>query len=723
MNKITEKSKVFYKLYAVNIMITVVFICLISWVCSSFSSKLILNNFIAFNKDMIAEKGNVLDDRVRHLDEAVNQIVREEPVFRFIMTNGDEYEQPTTLVRIIRRFQETCLDNSLIKGVRLVDLQRRIEITETMKQNIVEEDYDRDLKQNSFLIRNYDEKERELQFVKRFEPVPGKKIVYLILTVDENAFISDLVIGREDGLVKSCLMTKTGDLLLVDGMDPLDEAIREELQNLPSGAEKFKTLTQKLVLYKTPSKISDISIAAYEDYTYLERQTREVKKMIIFASVAMILVASVIIYLCSLYFYRPLKRLGSKAKEMNDPGNEKKSQDEYSLIETRIDELQYEKEYAKPYAIRDAARRMVLEDFHQERFEYLKETLHQAMKFSQYFLMITRSENRDNTDLIKETYQKMIDEEPEMDGFFVDMTPYRCVGIFNTDFSYDEFLVKAEKVRKILEEKEILYICCLSQNFKDISDVRRIYAEVFHIMEKELFKGNATFVYENQIQERIQKYESWNRGEHQLIQYVVSGEEEKALQQLKNMTKNLGDQTTDIPYTQFQYFQICQELVSNVSELEVKIPKEYRDKELFQKIFQTHTIQELDGISEEILHCCLGYFQKKEKGYSSNVEKAMGFIRTNYMQDISIDDVAASVFLSSGYLSIIFKEETGYTVLEYITYVRMNKAKELVLQGTGLKVKEIAEQVGYHNVQSFIRYFKKYFGETPMAYRKNADGK
>ena len=260
MNKITEKSKVFYKLYAVNIMITVVFICLISLVCSSFSSKLILNNFIAFNKDMIAEKGNVLDDRVRHLDEAVNQIVREEPVFRFIMTNGDEYEQPTTLVRIIRRFQETCLDNSLIKGVRLVDLQRRIEITETMKQNIVEEDYDRDLKQNSFLIRNYDEKERELQFVKRFEPVPGKKIVYLILTVDENAFTSDLVIGREDGLVKSCLMTKTGDLLLVDGMDPLDEAIREELQNLPSGAEKFTAAASAprpmLVPARVPSALS-----------------------------------------------------------------------------------------------------------------------------------------------------------------------------------------------------------------------------------------------------------------------------------------------------------------------------------------------------------------------------------------------------------------------------------------------------------------------------------
>ena len=53
----------------------------------------------------------------------------------------------------------------------------------------------------------------------------------------------------------------------------------------------------------------------------------------------------------------------------------------------------------------------------------------------------------------------------------------------------------------------------------------------------------------------------------------------------------------------------------------------------------------------------------------------------------------------------------------------MNKARELVLEGPGLKVKEIAEQLGYNNVQSFIRYFKKYYGETPMAYRKKADGK
>lgn len=74
-DKKIEKSKVFYKLYVVNIVITIVFICLISFLCSTFSSRLILNNFIAFNEDMIAEKVNVLDDRVKHLDETVDLII------------------------------------------------------------------------------------------------------------------------------------------------------------------------------------------------------------------------------------------------------------------------------------------------------------------------------------------------------------------------------------------------------------------------------------------------------------------------------------------------------------------------------------------------------------------------------------------------------------------------------------------------------------------------
>lgn len=724
-NKITEKSKVFYKLYVVNIVITVIFICMISLVCSTFSSKLILNNFIAFNKDMIAEKGNVLDDRVQHLDETVDLIIGDESTFKFIMTNEADYEKPTTLLRIIRHFQNICSNNSLIKGVCLVDLQRQIAITEKTKTTITEGAYDRLQGQNSFVVTT-GEDGRMLEFVKRFEPIRGKKIVYMILTVDEDAFTSNLLVGRESEMIKSCLMTKQGDLLTVNGTENPEElapAVQEELQGMVDGTEKFEASGRKLVLYKHPSKISDMSIAAYEDYTYLEGQTGEVKRMIIMASVAMILAASIIIYLCSLHFYRPLKRLGSKVKGMNGKTPEGQSQDEYSLIETMMDELQYEKEYAQPYAIRDTVGKLAMEEFQQERFDYLKETLNQPMKFPWYILMVTECKDSACTGKISGAYQKLIDEEPEINGFFVDMTPYRCIGIFNTDLEYEEFLDKAKRTKDFLAEESIPCICCVSRNFKNLENMSLIYAEVLRLLEKAFFRGNAAFVHGDQTQTGTQKEDYRRREENQLIQYLVSGESEKALEQLRNMTKSLGDQASDIQYTRFQYFQICHGLAENAGELGAKIPKEYGEKELFQRIFATKTIQELNIFAEEILTCCLGYFQKKERGYSSNVEKAMEFIRGNYQMDLSVDDVAASVFLSSGYLSIIFKEETGYTVLEYITAIRMNKARELVLEGPGLKVKEIAEQLGYNNVQSFIRYFKKYYGETPMAYRKKADGK
>ena len=158
-------------------------------------------------------------------------------------------------------------------------------------------------------------------------------------------------------------------------------------------------------------------------------------------------------------------------------------------------------------------------------------------------------------------------------------------------------------------------------------------------------------------------------------------------------------------------------------ELGGRLPGEYHERAVFQKIFQARDLMELEQISEKILITCVEKSGKKEQSYSPNVERAIAFIMSNYGRDLSLDDVAGNVFLSAGYLSIIFKEETGYTVLEYITYIRMQKAKELILQVPALKVKDIAERLGYNNVQSFIRYFKKYYGETPVAFRKKTDNK
>ena len=87
--------------------------------------------------------------------------------------------------------------------------------------------------------------------------------------------------------------------------------------------------------------------------------------------------------------------------------------------------------------------------------------------------------------------------------------------------------------------------------------------------------------------------------------------------------------------------------------------------------------------------------------------KAKNFIERHYKSNISIDDIANIVRLTPNYFSILFKQDTGINVSEYLIKIRLKKAKEL-LDNTKLIIKEISEKVGYTDPYYFSRTFKKF---------------
>ena len=99
------------------------------------------------------------------------------------------------------------------------------------------------------------------------------------------------------------------------------------------------------------------------------------------------------------------------------------------------------------------------------------------------------------------------------------------------------------------------------------------------------------------------------------------------------------------------------------------------------------------------------------------INKSILFINENYSKDISLDDIAKTVFLTPRYIGKLFKDEMGTTVMSYITKLRMKRACDL-LKNTNKRINEIAGEVGYNNVQSFIRFFKRYYYITPIEFRK-----
>ncbi len=106
-----------------------------------------------------------------------------------------------------------------------------------------------------------------------------------------------------------------------------------------------------------------------------------------------------------------------------------------------------------------------------------------------------------------------------------------------------------------------------------------------------------------------------------------------------------------------------------------------------------------------------------EEQSNSAVDKARAYIANNFRFDISLDDVSREVDISPYYFSKLFKEETGANFIEYLTGIRINKAKELI-ENSGLSMKEICTEVGYQDPNYFSRIFKKNVGVTPTEYKE-----
>ena len=107
----------------------------------------------------------------------------------------------------------------------------------------------------------------------------------------------------------------------------------------------------------------------------------------------------------------------------------------------------------------------------------------------------------------------------------------------------------------------------------------------------------------------------------------------------------------------------------------------------------------------------------------SILKTAVDFIDSHYMEeDISLNTVANVANVSSNHFSALFSQNMGQTFIEYLTSLRMNKAKEL-LRCTGMRSSEIAGEIGYKDAHYFSYLFKKTQGMTPSDYRKAREEK
>ncbi|TVY10753.1 response regulator transcription factor [Paenibacillus cremeus] len=122
-------------------------------------------------------------------------------------------------------------------------------------------------------------------------------------------------------------------------------------------------------------------------------------------------------------------------------------------------------------------------------------------------------------------------------------------------------------------------------------------------------------------------------------------------------------------------------------------------------------------VSGKVQEICSKYGRNDNLKHKQAVDFLIHYIHEHYSEDIRLSDLADKVFISRNYLSNIFRNATGETFNDYVTRVRMERAKSMILEGK-LMIYEIAERVGYKNVPYFTTLFKKHTGRNPTDFVK-----
>jgi len=200
-------------------------------------------------------------------------------------------------------------------------------------------------------------------------------------------------------------------------------------------------------------------------------------------------------------------------------------------------------------------------------------------------------------------------------------------------------------------------------------------------------------------------YNHLQAGNDAVVQIV-----QRMLQQLAKQDANL-----------YQYTHLSREIVSHVNKTltaaNIDINTMFGTESPYKKLQTCMTANDYSLFFEDFLHQSLSMIREKKVGQEPLKDAILAYMHRHYQEDISLESVAEKFNLSSGYLSIFFKEKTQTNFLYYLNELRINKAKELLLQ-TNIKVQDVGEQVGFQNANSFIRLFKKFTGIPPGEFRR-----
>ncbi|MBP3966675.1 response regulator [Paenibacillus lignilyticus] len=218
----------------------------------------------------------------------------------------------------------------------------------------------------------------------------------------------------------------------------------------------------------------------------------------------------------------------------------------------------------------------------------------------------------------------------------------------------------------------------------------------------------------------IGKFDSEHQ--EQLASALKAADPDKVRETLDLLFADLNRNRPDgLKYGRNVCLQIALVVGQLLMELNVQSTElESAESALWEALFEQETIGEMRQLIEIHLLSACDRIREKRIGKVANLaERVRTIIEQKYADgNLTVDAIGKEVYLTSTYVSLLFKQETGQTINEYLTQVRVERAKEM-LRDHRYKFYDICYAIGYTDPSYFTKLFKKATGVTPSVYRES----
>ncbi|ASA21599.1 AraC family transcriptional regulator [Paenibacillus donghaensis] len=250
------------------------------------------------------------------------------------------------------------------------------------------------------------------------------------------------------------------------------------------------------------------------------------------------------------------------------------------------------------------------------------------------------------------------------------------------------------------------------------SEVSNQVAEAMEIIKKRMTEGSGCiFFWEKEADEDI-KYMYPTNSERRIVNYLTTGDIPSILNELQVIRQEIQS-AEYISYDNilFIYNQLIGLTIKYLRENNINTARIFTGRrDIYSAIASIDTLDEMEDylngfftdIGRHLSHFCV---------QDSYGERIIGYLQEHFCEDIAFQDLAREIGISYSYMRKIVYELTGKTLIDYTNHLRIEKAKKILGEEPNLTMTQVAEQVGYYNVQSLNRFFRKYEGMSPGSYK------